>query len=112
MGYFLIMLTLLYKKNYKKHDKKLKKQNSGFVCAYDRILNKNVCTQEVLAERLGALSSLTRSGVRPLSSSAAGLLRSPCHPGRISLGEAWNTLVQKKKKECLCIFNKKIKIKK
>ena len=33
-------------------------------------------------ERLGALSSLTRSGVRPLSSSAAGLLGSPCHPGR------------------------------
>jgi hypothetical protein len=108
------MLTLLYKKNYKKHDKKLKKQNSGFVCAYDRILNKNVCTQEVLAERLGALSSLTRSGVQPLSSSAAGLLRSPCHPGRrlawAKPGIPWFT--KKKKKECLCIFNKKIKIKK
>jgi hypothetical protein len=39
-------------------------------------------TQEVLAERLGALSLLTRSGVLPLSSSAAGLLKNPCHPGR------------------------------
>jgi len=36
------MLTLLYKKIIK-NGKKLKKQKSGFVCAYDRILNKNVC---------------------------------------------------------------------
>ena len=41
MGYFF-MLTLLYKKIIK-NGKKLKKQKSGFVCAYDRILNKNVC---------------------------------------------------------------------
>jgi hypothetical protein len=34
------MLTLLYKKNYKKTKKK---QKCGFVCAYDHILNKNVC---------------------------------------------------------------------
>ncbi|KAL9351806.1 hypothetical protein Peur_054486 [Populus x canadensis] len=38
--------------------------------------------QEVLAERLGVLSLLTRSRVQPLSLSAAGLLESPCHPGR------------------------------
>jgi hypothetical protein len=39
------MLTLLYKKKkkYKKHYKRLKKQKSGCVCAYNRILNKNVC---------------------------------------------------------------------
>ena len=43
----------------------------------------------VLAERLGALSSLTRSGVRPLSSSAAGSLGNICHPVRkgISLSQ-------------------------
>ena len=39
-------------------------------------------TQEILAERLGALSSLTRSGIRPLSSSVTGLLVSPYHPRR------------------------------
>jgi hypothetical protein len=44
--------------------------------------NIKISTQEVLAERLGALSSLTRSGVRPLSSSAANLLGNPCHRGR------------------------------
>ena len=46
-------------------------------------------THGVLAERLGALSSLTRSGVRPLSSYAAGPLGSTCYPARkgISLGQ-------------------------
>jgi len=48
-----------------------------------------VKTHGVLTERLGALSSLTRSRVRPLSSSAASPLRSTCHPVRkgISLGQ-------------------------
>ena len=46
-------------------------------------------THGVLAERLGALSSLTRSGVRPFSSSAAGPLGNICHPvrKRISLSQ-------------------------
>jgi len=51
------------------------------------------CTHGILAERLDTLSSLTRSEVRPLSSSAAGFLGSTCHPvckvrKEISLGRS------------------------
>jgi hypothetical protein len=62
--------------------------------------------QEVLAERLGVLSLLTRSRVQPLSLSAAGLLESPCHPGRglvwAKPGIPWFT--KKKKKSMVNII--------
>jgi len=56
------------------------------------------------------LSSLTRLGVRPSSSSAEGRLGRPCHPGRgISLGQrlGYSDLTKKKKKHNDCLRNSK-----
>jgi len=64
--------------------------NIFFYHQYDLFTHKaSGTTHGVLAEQLGALSSLTRSGVRPLSSSAAGPLGSTCYPvhKEISLGQ-------------------------